>query len=79
MSIKKILVTGANGQLGWGITQLAASYPMYEFIFADRSMFDLSKPELFESLIQQRSPQATATMQISPRALQAPSLPDLHC
>ena len=58
MSIKKILVTGANGQLGWEITQFAASYPMYEFIFADRSMFDLSKPELFESLIQQWAPQA---------------------
>ena len=58
MSINKILVTGANGQLGWELTQLAASYPMYEFIFADRSMFDLSKPELFESLIQQWAPQA---------------------
>ena len=58
MSIKKILVTGANGQLGWELTQLAASYPMYEFIFADRSMFDLSKPELFESLILQWAPQA---------------------
>ena len=58
MSINKILVTGANGQLGWELTQLAASYPMYEFIFADRSMFDLSKLELFESLIQQWAPQA---------------------
>jgi dTDP-4-dehydrorhamnose reductase len=58
MSIKKILVTGVNGQLGWELTQLAASYPMYEFIFADRSMFDLSKLELFESLIQQWAPQA---------------------
>jgi dTDP-4-dehydrorhamnose reductase len=58
MSIKKILVTGANGQLGWELTQLAASFPMYEFIFADRNMFDLSKPELFESLILQWAPQA---------------------
>ena len=58
MSIKKILVTGANGQLGWELAQLAATYSMYEFIFADRSMFDLSKPELFESLIQQWAPQA---------------------
>jgi len=58
MSIKKILVTGANGQLGWELTQLSASYPMYEFIFADRSRFDLSKPELFESLIHQWAPQA---------------------
>ena len=58
MSTKKIVVTGANGQLGWELTQLSASYPMYEFIFADRSMFDLSKPELFESLIQKWAPQA---------------------
>ena len=58
MSIKKILVTGANGQLGWELAQLAATYSMYEFIFADRSMFDLSKPELFESLIKQWAPQA---------------------
>ena len=58
MSIKKILVTGANGQLGWELAQLAATYSMYEFIFADRSMFDLSKPELFESLILQWAPQA---------------------
>ena len=58
MSIKKILVTGANGQLGWELSQLAVQYPMYEFIFADRNMFDLSKPELFELLIQQWAPQA---------------------
>ena len=58
MSTKKIVVTGANGQLGWELTQLSASYPMYEFIFADRSMFDLSKLELFESLIQKWAPQA---------------------
>jgi dTDP-4-dehydrorhamnose reductase len=58
MSIKKILVTGANGQLGWELAQLAATYSMYEFIFSDRSMFDLSKPELFESLIQKWAPQA---------------------
>jgi dTDP-4-dehydrorhamnose reductase len=58
MSIKKILVTGANGQLGWELAQLAATYSMCEFIFADRSMFDLSKPELFESLILQWAPQA---------------------
>jgi dTDP-4-dehydrorhamnose reductase len=58
MSIKKILVTGANGQLGWELTQLVASYPMYEFIFVDRSIFDLSKPQLFESLIQAWAPHA---------------------
>ena len=30
--MQKILVTGANGQLGWELGQLAASYPQYEFI-----------------------------------------------
>ena len=58
MDIKKILVTGANGQLGWELSQCSVRYPMYEFIFADRSTFDLSKPELFESLLQQWSPDA---------------------
>lgn len=58
MSIKKILVTGANGQLGWELSQLAIQYPIYDFLFADRSMFDLSKPELFESLILKWAPDA---------------------
>jgi len=57
MSIKKILVTGANGQLGWSLSQLTTQYPSFEFIFADKSMFDLSKPALFESLIQKIAPQ----------------------
>jgi len=56
MGIKKILVTGANGQLGWSLSQLAAAYPSFEFIFADKFLFDLSKPALFESLIQKIAP-----------------------
>src|ERR1041384_5640826 len=32
----KILVTGANGQLGMELRDLAASYPQYEFIFTTR-------------------------------------------
>lgn len=56
MGKKKILVTGANGQLGWELSQLSLQYPAYEFIFADRGMFDLAKPELFESLLQQWAP-----------------------
>ena len=31
--VPKILVTGANGQLGKELKQLAASYPQYEFVF----------------------------------------------
>lgn len=51
MAIHKILVTGANGQLGWELSQLAASYPKYEFIFVDRSQLDLSLPGTFEKFI----------------------------
>lgn len=57
MHTKKILVTGANGQLGWELTQLAAEHFMYEFVFLDRSQFDLSKIDLLEPFIQQCAPQ----------------------
>lgn len=33
--MKKILVTGANGQLGSEVRELATGYPAYEFIFTD--------------------------------------------
>ena len=37
MRIQKILVTGANGQLGWAFSQAAKVNPNFEFIFLDRS------------------------------------------
>jgi dTDP-4-dehydrorhamnose reductase len=51
MAIQKILVTGSNGQLGWELSQLAATYPAFEFVFFDRSQLDLSLPETFEKII----------------------------
>ncbi len=56
MAIHKILVTGANGQLGWELGQLAASYPAFEFVLVDRSQLDLSFPETFEKIIQAIAP-----------------------
>lgn len=39
--MKKILVTGANGQLGRELQILAAQHPAFEFIFADRSVLPI--------------------------------------
>ena len=56
MAIHTILVTGANGQLGWELGQLAKSYPAFKFVFVDRSQLDLSYPETFEKIIQTINP-----------------------
>ena len=58
MSIHKILVTGANGQLGWELAQAAVAFPEFEFIFLDRTILDLAKPESFETIINQIAPNA---------------------
>ncbi len=51
MAIHTILVTGANGQLGWEFGQLVDSYPAFKFVFVDRSQLDLSHPDTFEKMI----------------------------
>jgi len=56
MAIHTILVTGANGQLGWELGQLAATYPAFKFILVERSQLDLAFPETFEKLIQSIAP-----------------------
>ena len=51
MAIHTILVTGANGQLGWVLSQLAKSYPAFKFVLVDRTQLDLAFPETFEKMI----------------------------
>jgi dTDP-4-dehydrorhamnose reductase len=43
--MKKIVVTGANGQLGSEIKVLAAQYPDFDFVFTDIADFPLDKSE----------------------------------
>ena len=43
--MKKILVTGANGQLGSEIKVLASQYPHFDFVFTDIDDFPLDKAE----------------------------------
>jgi dTDP-4-dehydrorhamnose reductase len=58
MSIHKILVTGANGQLGWELAQASKLYPHFEFVFVDRNAMDLSNPSEFKSVISLFAPDA---------------------
>ncbi|MCZ2223754.1 MAG: dTDP-4-dehydrorhamnose reductase [Chitinophagales bacterium] len=51
-----VIVTGANGQLGWSLQQLSNNYLQYQFLFVTREQLDLSKPETIEAFIQQHKP-----------------------
>jgi len=43
--MKKVLVTGANGQLGSEIKELAFNYPDFDFIFTDKDDFPLESTQ----------------------------------
>jgi dTDP-4-dehydrorhamnose reductase len=58
VSIKKVLVSGANGQLGWEIAQAAKMFPNFEFVFVDRNAMDLSNPNELSGIIELFSPDA---------------------
>ncbi|RRJ87751.1 dTDP-4-dehydrorhamnose reductase [Flavobacterium macacae] len=49
--MKKILVTGSNGQLGSELQSLAAAYSNFEFVFTDRSKLSLEKPETISAYL----------------------------
>lgn len=54
---KKILVTGANGQLGMELQQLAKDYPLFEFIFTTREEVPLDNAQAIINVIAKRQPQ----------------------
>ncbi|CAA9202799.1 dTDP-4-dehydrorhamnose reductase [Flavobacterium collinsii] len=54
--MRKILVTGANGQLGSEISVLSASYPEFEWIFADRTKITLDNLELLKDQLNEIKP-----------------------
>ncbi len=58
MAIHKILVTGANGQLGWELAQAAVDFPKFEFVFVDRNAMDLSNPAELKGIIALFAPDA---------------------
>lgn len=55
--MKKILVTGANGQLGSELRELSVHYSQFEWVFADRSVLDLSNLDLITTVLDSFQPQ----------------------
>ena len=54
--MSKILVTGANGQLGSELSVLSVNYPQYEWIFADRTQITLDNLELLKTQLSEIKP-----------------------
>jgi dTDP-4-dehydrorhamnose reductase len=52
----KILVTGANGQLGCELSVLSSKYPQYEWIFADRNKITLNNLDLLKVQLNEIQP-----------------------
>jgi dTDP-4-dehydrorhamnose reductase len=55
--MKKILVTGANGQLGSELKVLSAHYSQFEWLFADRLVLDLSDLNSISNYLDNIQPQ----------------------
>lgn len=49
--MKRILITGANGQLGQTFKRLEHEYPAYKFIFASRSEIDIAQEDTVKKII----------------------------
>ena len=54
--MQKILVTGANGQLGKTIQKLHSNYPELEFIFTSTSELNITDPQNIESVFKTHKP-----------------------
>jgi dTDP-4-dehydrorhamnose reductase len=54
---KKILVTGANGQLGSELKELSVHYSQFKWVFADRSVLDLSDLASISNILDRIQPQ----------------------
>ncbi len=54
---KKILVTGANGQLGAELRELSVHYSQFEWVFVDRTVLDLSDLNSLPNTLDKLQPQ----------------------
>jgi len=56
MSKPLILVTGANGQLGWCLQNKAAEYNQFEFLFVGREQLDLANKDTIQHFLFEYKP-----------------------
>jgi len=54
--MERILVTGANGQLGSELAVISANYPKYKWIFADRGKLTLDNLDLLQTQLKEIKP-----------------------
>lgn len=54
--LKKIIVTGANGQVGRELLQLSTSYPGFDFVFTTRHELSLDNPDVIAHFIEENQP-----------------------
>lgn len=52
----KIIICGANGQLGMAFRDLAAHFPDYEFVFTDVEELDITNPNAVNDFVLQQKP-----------------------
>ncbi len=57
--MKKIFVTGSNGQLGSELKVLSKSYPVFEYLFHDIDTLDLTDYKEVENFFQHHKPEYT--------------------
>src|SRR5215213_2082898 len=57
MSIPRILITGANGQLGNEFRALEEDFPGYEFIFLSRQELSINDSDSVRAFISEHAPQ----------------------
>lgn len=54
--MERILVTGANGQLGSELAVLSSNYPQYDWVFGDRNKITLDNLELLQIQLEEIRP-----------------------
>jgi dTDP-4-dehydrorhamnose reductase len=56
MSLKKIVVTGSNGQLGSELKELVSSFPQFQFIFLNREELSIADKQGVENFFRKYQP-----------------------